>query len=181
MPAYLVLLRGINVGKAKRVPMAELRTLLEGLGYERVATVLNSGNAAFRAHGKDPSALASDLTAALRQHFGFEIPVVVKSAEELDRIISSNGLASDAQDHSRLMVAFHREPISPEVLATIRERIVAPEALLVTPHAAFFYCAHGILECSALQYLLGTAGNTLTARNWSTVTKLQKLVAEREP
>ena len=49
MPAFVALLRGVNVGKAKRVPMAELRDLLSSLGYTGVATLLNSGNAVFRA------------------------------------------------------------------------------------------------------------------------------------
>ena len=49
MTTFIALLRGVNVGKAKRVPMAEFRTLLAGLGYTGVATLLNSGNAVFRA------------------------------------------------------------------------------------------------------------------------------------
>ena len=51
MTGYVALLRGINVGKAKRIAMADLRALLEGLGYTHVKTVLNSGNAVFDATG----------------------------------------------------------------------------------------------------------------------------------
>jgi uncharacterized protein (DUF1697 family) len=61
MPTYVALLRGVNVGKAKRVPMAELRQLLGGLGYTNVSTLLNSGNAVFRTAGASHAKLASDI------------------------------------------------------------------------------------------------------------------------
>ena len=54
MPLYVALLRGVNVGRAKRVPMADWRALLEELGCEGVRTILNSGNAVFRAAGRSP-------------------------------------------------------------------------------------------------------------------------------
>ena len=55
MPTFIALLRGVNVGKGKRVPMAELRDLLSGLGFAEVTTLLNSGNAVFRATGSSPA------------------------------------------------------------------------------------------------------------------------------
>ena len=54
MTTFVALLRGVNVGKSKRVPMAEFRMLLSGLGYTDVVTLLNSGNAVFRARSGTP-------------------------------------------------------------------------------------------------------------------------------
>ena len=64
MPTFVALLRGVNVGKAKRVPMAELRALLSGLGYTGVATLLNSGNAVFHAPRGTPAKHSADIAAA---------------------------------------------------------------------------------------------------------------------
>ena len=57
MPMFVALLRGINnIGKSKRISMAELRELVSGLGYTEVVTLLNSGNVVFRATGGRPAA-----------------------------------------------------------------------------------------------------------------------------
>ena len=61
MTTYIALLRGINVGKAKRIAMADLRALLEGLGHADVATLLNSGNVVFRSGKKIPAKIAAEI------------------------------------------------------------------------------------------------------------------------
>ena len=83
MTTFVALLRGVNVGKATRVPMAEFRALLVGLGYTRVVTLLNSGNAVFRAAGGAPADHAAAIAAALAAQLNVEVPVIVKSAAEL--------------------------------------------------------------------------------------------------
>ena len=93
MPAFVALLRGVNVGKAKRVPMAEFRGLLSGLGYTGVETLLNSGNAVFRASAGTPARHAASIAAALSSRLGVDVPVVVKSAKELAAIVAENPIA----------------------------------------------------------------------------------------
>ena len=83
MPTFVALLRSINVGKAKRVPMAELRALLSGLGYKGVGTLLNRGNAVFRAPRGTPAKHATEIAAAISTQLKVEVPVIVKSASEL--------------------------------------------------------------------------------------------------
>lgn len=176
MTTFIALLRGINVGKAKRVPMAELRALLEGLGYTNVATLLNSGNAVFRsAKGtavKHAAAISAEISARLK----IEVPVIVKSAKELAAIVAENSLAEAAQDHSRLLVTFFQDPKALSALAAIKRLVIAPEQLLVGKSAAYLHCANGILESKAGEALLGKAGKSGTTRNWATVLKLQALV-----
>ena len=70
MTTYVALLRGINVGKAKRIAMADLRALLEGLGYTDVATLLNSGNVVFKVGGGAAKRLAADISAAIATRLG---------------------------------------------------------------------------------------------------------------
>ena len=86
----------VNVGKAKRVPMAELRALLAGLGYTRVVTLLNSGNAVFQAAGGAPAQHAAAIAAALAAQLNVEVPVIVKSADELAAIVDQNPIQAEA-------------------------------------------------------------------------------------
>lgn len=178
MPTFLALLRGVNVGKAKRVPMADLRALLAELGYANVATLLNSGNAVFRARGGTPAKHAAAIAGAIAARLGVEVPVIVKSAKELSAIIAGNELAAGAQDHSRLLVAFAQDPESLSGLAIIERFVSPPERFLIGKEAAYLHCASGMLESKAGEALLGKAGKAATTRNWATVLKLQALANE---
>jgi len=79
---YVALLRGINVGNGARVPMGELKAVLEGLGLTEVVTYLNSGNAVFRSAMGVPE-LAQSIGEALASTFGQEIPTLIKSSVEI--------------------------------------------------------------------------------------------------
>ena len=105
MPAFVALLRGVNLGKANRVPMAELRALLSGLGYSDVATLLNSGNAVFRADQGNPEAHAARIAEALTRELGVSVPVIVKLADEVEAIVSESPYEVEPEHHSRFLVA----------------------------------------------------------------------------
>ena len=86
MPRFVALLRGVNVGKGKRVPMAGLRALVEELGGGDVATVLNSGNIVFTHPGRSAAKQARALAEGIEARFGVATPVIVKSAAEFAAI-----------------------------------------------------------------------------------------------
>ncbi len=178
MTTFVALLRGVNVGKAKRVPMAELRALLGELGYTGVATLLNSGNAVFRSAKGTPVKHATEIASAIASKLKVEVPVIVKSAKELSAIVAENSLAEASQDHSRLLVAFVQDPKALPGLAIIEPLVVSPEKFLVGKGAAYLNCASGILESKAGEALLGKGGKAATTRNWATVLKLQALASE---
>lgn len=175
MTTYIALLRGINVGKAKRIAMADLRALLEDMGYTDVATLLNSGNVVFKARKGAPKKLAADISAAIATRLGIEVPVIVVSAKELALIVRENPFAS-ADDPSRLLVAFVADAGMLSAMSAIEPHVVAPEQFHVGTCAAYLHCASGILESKAAEALLGKAGKAATTRNWATVLKLQALV-----
>ncbi len=175
---FIALLRGINVGKANRIPMADLRALLEGLGHTDVTTLLNSGNAVFHATKGTSAQYATDIASAIARQMQLKVPVVVKSAQELDAIATDNPWASSAPDPSRLLVAFAQDALTLAGLNSISPLVVAPEEFAVGPHAAYLHCASGILESKAGKALLGKAGQAVTTRNWATVLKLQALAAQ---
>lgn len=175
MPRFIALLRGVNVGKAKRVPMAELRALLDELGYTQVRTLLNSGNAVFSASKGQPATHAAAIAGAIASRLNVDVPVIVKSARELSAIVAGNTLARGAADHSRLLVAFVQDARELSQLAAIAPLVVPPERFLIGSGAAYLYCANGILESRAGEALLGKAGRAATSRNWATVLKLHAL------
>ena len=90
MTTCVALLRGINVGRAKRLGMAELREVVESLGHTNVRTLLNSGNVVFDAKRGSLPAIARSLEAAIQTGFGFAAPVIVVTAAEVDAIVRAN-------------------------------------------------------------------------------------------
>jgi uncharacterized protein (DUF1697 family) len=176
MPRFVALLRGINVGKANRVPMAQLRTLLDGCGYTKVETLLNSGNAVFQARSGRAASHARIIGAALADQLGLEVPVIVKSVAEFAAIIAANPFTLEASEQARLLVAFTQDVAALSALTRIGPLVVAPEQFALGTQAAYLYCARGILESAAAAALLGRIGRSATSRNWATVQKLQALV-----
>ncbi|MCA8960261.1 MAG: DUF1697 domain-containing protein [Planctomycetes bacterium] len=172
MPTFVALLRGINVGKAKRVPMAELRSLLEELGYDDVRTLLNSGNAVFAHTSRSATRHATDIARALESHFHFEVPVIVKSTADLRTIARQNSLAGPGVDPSKLLVIFPRAARPPASLARLATTVALPDRIAVGERAAYLHCPAGILTSPTAKRALDGLGETITTRNWSTVEKL---------
>jgi uncharacterized protein (DUF1697 family) len=177
MQTWIALLRGVNVGTARRVPMAELKAVLDGRGFRNVATLLNSGNAVFKADPPLSTDLNLILGAALASRFGFEVPVVVKSLPELEQIIAENSLAAGAQDHSRLLCALAQDPQTLAPVLKLAGLTTPPERFQLGQHAAFLDCADGIRDSKAAKALLGKIGQHVTTRNWATVLRLHALAA----
>jgi uncharacterized protein (DUF1697 family) len=177
MTDFVVLLRGVNVGKARRVPMADFKALLLGMGCTRATTLLNSGNAVVRSPLKRSAALASAVQAAITAHFGFSVPGVVKSAAEWSAIVQANTLAAGVADPSRLLVVLSQDTQGLAALQPLHALLLPGEQLLLQPQAAYLHCAGGILQSRAGEALLGRLGQGITTRNWATVLKLQALLA----
>lgn len=172
---FVALLRGVNVGKAKRLPMAEFRAVLSGLGYTRVATLLNSGNAIFWATGGTPAQHAAAIAEALSTSLGFDVPVVVKSAEDLAAIVAENPLKTTPAHDSRLVVVFTQQCRELSGLEKIRPLVALPEQFAIGENAAYLLCPGGILQSKAGAAILGKAAGVVTTRNWATTLKLHAL------
>jgi uncharacterized protein (DUF1697 family) len=175
MTTYVALLRGVNVGKAKRVPMVDLRRILAALGHSNVTTLLNSGNAVFDARGGDAGRHAATISAAIAAELHVDVPVIVKRAEALRAVVAANPIAVDVDDHPRLLVAFAQDSAMLAGLAALERLVVAPERFALGSEAAYLLCSRGILQSKAASALLGKAGAAATTRNWATVLKLEAL------
>jgi uncharacterized protein (DUF1697 family) len=174
------LLRGVNVGRGNRVPMAELRALLEDLGYRDVSTLLNSGNAIFSARAGAARSYAERIRRGLIARLGIDVPVIVKSAGEWAAIEAENALAARMGDASRLLVAFTMDAEALESLAPLASLVEPPERWHSGAHAAYLWCPNGSLESKAGAALLGRQGRAATTRNWATVTKIGALLRAGE-
>lgn len=179
MTRFVVLLRGVNVGRGNRVPMADFRLILESLGHTHVKTLLNSGNAVFTSQSSLSAPLAPPLHDALVANLGISVLVIVKSRQEMDAIEAQNALAANAADPSRLLVAFTQEPHSLDDLKAVLPLVQPPEQALIGQQAAYFLCANGILESKAAKALLGKVGRAVTTRNWATVLKINTLLKDQ--
>lgn len=173
---YVALLRGINVGKAKRVAMADLRSAIESLGYGDVRTLLNSGNAVFTSKRTLRKDAADELRAALLKKTGVSSRFTLRSASELEDTVRANSLLKVATDHTRLFAAFVTDPADMSRVSPLAKQQWKPEAIAVGPGAVFIWCPNGLLECKAQEAVGRALGDGMTVRNWATVTRLMKLV-----
>ena len=177
MPRYVALFRGINVGKAKRIAMADLRPLLGKLGYTDVQTLLNSGNAVFTADSAPTTRIAKAIRAAVHETLGVDAHVIVKSATEVAAIVKGNALRKIATDESRLLVAMTDDAKALAAVKALGKVQWGAERIHVGKDAAYLWCANGILESKAAVALLGGLKAVGTTRNWATVQKIHVLMA----
>jgi uncharacterized protein (DUF1697 family) len=177
MPRFVVLLRGVNVGKGNRVAMTDFKSLLEGLGYTDVATLLNSGNAAFSSSGRSATKHAAAIASGLQRDLRVSALVIVKTAADLAAIVEGNPIRPPESEHSRFLVAFGPDEAALRGLAPLQALARAPERFVITREAAFLHCPGGLLESKVGKTLLGTAGKSVTTRNWATVLKLHALAS----
>jgi uncharacterized protein (DUF1697 family) len=176
VPQFVVLLRGVNVGKANRVPMAAFRVLLEGQGFGDVRTLLNSGNAVFRCAASSAAGHAKAIRARLRESLGMDVLVVVKSAPDFLAAAAENPFVLPQEDHSRLLIAFAQDEGATQRLSVLQPMVHRPERFHIGNHAAYLYCAGGLLQSRAGSAVLGRLGHEVTTRNWATVLKLKAML-----
>ena len=173
---YAVLLRGINVGRARQVDMGRLREVLAGRGHGGVRTHLRSGNVVLDATlGED--ALVADVEEALRAAFGMDVPVVVRTGAEIAAVVAADPLGEAATDPARYLVTFLPAAPEPERVAALPpppdgedHRVIGRELYQWLPGGVLGSAMSGW----KWDQLLGGAG---TARNWNTVRRLAELTA----
>jgi uncharacterized protein (DUF1697 family) len=172
---YIALLRGINVGRAKRIAMGDLRKLIADLGFDNVRSLLNSGNVVFGGTLVAPAEAATMIEEALVLKLGVASRVTVLPLEQLAAIIEDNTLVGMASDPSRLMVFMAGASASRKLVAPLTHEDWAPEALALGRHAAYAWCPAGVLASRVVAALNKLLGDDTTARNWSTISKLHAL------
>jgi uncharacterized protein (DUF1697 family) len=173
LPKYVALLRGINVGRNKRVTMEGLREILGRLGHVDVKTYLNSGNVIFTSRRKDPRELASKIKQALDDTLGMTVRCVIRTGAELSAVIEGNTLIDATTDGSRMLALFLSEQPDAAMLTAHDPTALAPGHIRVGERMVYQWCPDGILAAPNVSAFLEKHWNVVvTARNWNTVTKL---------
>lgn len=175
---HIVLLRGINLGPHHRVSMPDLRALLEDGGLENVRTYVQSGNIVLESE-LSPGELAQRCQQLITERFGFEVPVIVRTRDELAEVVGRNPLGDVAENPKRYQVTFLSEALDPERVEKLAALAVAPERLLAIDRELYSWHPGGIGR-SKLWGRVASAGLgvTATARNWTTVTTLLEMAEE---
>lgn len=180
MPTYIALLRAVNVGSTGKLPMADFRKLLAELGYRKVETYIQSGNAVFDAPGPAPK-VAKAIATALEKQMGAPAGVLVRTHDELTRVIADNPFAAEAAaDGAKVHAVFLSVSPARSVAAGL-DRIVTQypqrrDRYDVAGDTLYLHLPEGAAEtkftAKSIDRILGGTG---TARNWNTVLRLHAM------
>lgn len=173
----VALLRGINVGKAKRIAMADLRALVAELGFGDVKTLLNSGNVVYTATDVVPEDAAARIEAAIVARTGVSSRVTVLTAAEVAEAVEGNPFG-DVENPSRYLVAVLRDPADRARLEPLAKEDWGTDAFALGRRVAYLWCRDGVLESRLPDALNRLLGDRATTRNWATLLKLRALTDE---
>jgi uncharacterized protein (DUF1697 family) len=173
MATYICFLRGVNVGGKGKVPMAELKTVLEDLGFKNVKTVLQSGNVVFAARVRPQ---AKTIEAAIEKAFKYRSDVHLLTPAQLRKMVDDNPydeVAKKDPGHLALYVL----PGKPQSTAKAKLETIATKAekFTIKPEVVYAHFGEGMGRsklAAAMDRALGVRG---TARNWNTVNKVLEL------
>lgn len=171
MTAYGALLRGVNLGNTNKVSMSDLRALFIDLGHTDAATYLQSGNVVFTSTGRDAAKLTRDIGARLRNDLSLDVQVLLRSHDELARVVAANPYQARESDHTRLLVTFLAQP------AADPGRLEVPTGetgvFSIVDREVYLHVPDGYGRSKLTNaYIERRLGVPATTRNWKTVGKL---------
>ncbi len=178
---YVALLRGINVGPSKRIPMADLKRLFEELRFARVSTFLQSGNVLFDADRPEDS-LLPELERAIADRFGFAVPVLLRTAEEFRQAVASCpfppeeiAAAESAAEGDSYYVAFLRTPPTPTDLARLASAAAVDGDRFQAGNRELHLLFRHTFRTSKLAAQLDRLSSPATTRNGSSAARIAAL------
>lgn len=177
MKTYIILLKGINVGGHKKVPMAELRELLTKSGFENVQTYIQSGNVILQSHINKVTDIESHIEKAILDYFGFEVSVLVKNRTDLQRIFDNSPFKENKKKTSYFMMLHDCPDVS--LIKEASEKIYKGEEYKIIKDCIYYYHDKGLGQAKFNVNFFERKFKTFaTARNYNTMVKLLSLSAE---
>jgi uncharacterized protein (DUF1697 family) len=180
MTTFVALLRGINVGRHRRVAMADVRAAAVAAGYDDVTSYLQSGNLIFESRGHTTTAVGSALEQILENALQLDIDVIVRSAAELAKIVANNPLFDPKLDPKFLHVAFLKQKPSATAARGVKDAAFGRDEFVLRGAELYFRYPDGSgqskMSAAFFEKKLGTPA---TARNWRVVCALAELAADR--
>ncbi len=175
MESKVAILRGINVGGKRKILMADLRTFCEKLGFKDVKTYIQSGNVVFKSE-KDSVYLEDSLEKTIKKEYGFDVPVIVRSWDELKNSVNNNPFYKDNIDISHLYLTFLKTNANDDKVKLVKETKCEPDKFVISNKDIYIYC-EGKYHKSKLtnNFYENKLKVGATTRNWKTVLKLLEL------
>ena len=174
MRTYIVLLKGINVGGHKKVPMVELRGLLSNKGFANVKTYIQSGNIILQAAENNIKKIEELISQAILKHFGFEVSVLVKTRLELQHIFEASPFSKEKKKAS-YFIMLHDVP-DEELIKEATQKVYEDEEYQIINDCIYYYSDKGFgkskFNANFFERKLKTFA---TARNYNTMVKLLSL------
>ena len=178
MTRYVSILRGINVGGKRKILMADLKKLYQNLGFSNIITYIQSGNVVFNSmKQEDDKALALQIEQSIEKAYGFAVPVIVRTVDEMKNIVSANPFFQESSTEvERLHLTFLKDSPPTEKIEHLQSMDFTPDAFAITGKDVFVYCSGKYSDTKlSNQYLENKLKTTATTRNWKTVQKLLAL------
>ncbi len=181
MPAFVALLRAVNLGPHNKIAMTELKRVAEGCGLSKAQSLLQSGNLVFEAKAKGSAALEKLLEGALVEELELKTPVLVRSGSEWRGAINDNPFPKEAKaDPGHLVLMPLKSRPEKSALSALRAAIVGRERVELVGVQLYLVYPDGIgrskLTNALIEKKLGVVG---TGRNWNTVQKVAALLEAR--
>ena len=178
MPPYITLLRGINVSGQKKIRMADLKSLYESLGFENVQTYVQSGNVVFDSKEQDVIGLRETIEAQIESTFGFSVPVLIRTGDDVRRVIENHPFAD--KEAIRVLVTFLYKQPEKSKLVALSQYEDKVDQFAIGEQEIFLFCPGGYgktkLSNTFLEKKLGVVATT---RNWKSVNALYEMASER--
>ena len=177
---YVALLRGINVGGKNKVPMVDLVAMFTEAGCGEVTTYIQSGNIVFSASASCAKRLPSAVTVAIAKKFAYQIPVVLRTAEELREVAATNPFLSSRRNRPEsdsLHVAFLADEPDKARTAALDPNRSPGDSFFVRGREAYLCLPNGVARTKLTNaYFDKALGTISTVRNWRTVLTLADMV-----
>jgi uncharacterized protein (DUF1697 family) len=172
---HILLLRGINLGPNRRVAMPRLREVLADAGFEDVRTYVQSGNIVLSSD-KPPDKVAAKCEGVIAEEFGFDVPVVVRTRDELAQVIKRNPLGKVATEPKRYQVSFLDRKPDAKLVKELKALAADSEEFVANGREFYAWHPEGVARSKLWAKLAGKSlGVTATSRNWTTVEALLRL------
>ena len=180
MPAFVAMLRGINVGGHNTIKMDRLVSLCHSLGFQSVKTYVQSGNIVFLAARESPEVLSKRISGTVSRTLGSDVPVIVRTSKEMGKVILDNPfLKEKGIDLSKLHVTFFSETVQEGSLGKLDALATGPDRLHPGHHEIYLYCPDGYgrtkLSNVAIEKALSVRATT---RNWKTTCTLSEMASQ---
>lgn len=175
MSRKIAVLRGINVGGKRKILMSELKSMCEKLELQNVKTYIQSGNLIFNSD-KPSSELELDIEKTITKKIGFDVPVIVRTEEELKNSINNNPFFDENTDINQLHLTFFKARPNKQDIENMLALNCEPDKFKVEDKSVFIFCSGKYYESKLTNnFFEKRLKVSATTRNWKTVLKLLEL------